>query len=50
MMNLDNILKTTGEKVLQGDGTNSHAQANEKTTEGYRKYQSQNLSSVEESI
>ena len=35
---LDNVLKTTGEKVLQGAGTISHAQAIEKATEEYRKY------------
>ena len=45
---LDNVLKTTGEKLLQGAGTISHAQAIEKATEEYRKYQVQNLSSVEE--
>ncbi len=45
---LDNILKTTGEKVLQGAGTISHTQAIEKATEEYRKYQAQNLSPVEE--
>ena len=45
---LDNVLKTTGEKVLQGTGTISHAQAIEKATEEYRKYQAQNLSPVEE--
>lgn len=45
---LDNVLKTTGEKVLQGPGTISHAQAIEKATEEYRKYQEQNLSPVEE--
>lgn len=45
---LDNVLKTTGEKVLQGAGTVSHAQAIEKATEEYRKYQVQNLSPVEE--
>ena len=45
---LDNVLKTTGEKVLQGAGTISHAQAMEKATAEYRKYQSQNLSPVEE--
>lgn len=33
---LDNVLKTTGEKVLQGAGTISHAQAIEKATEEYR--------------
>ena len=41
-------MKTTGEKVLQGAGTISHAQAIEKATEEYRKYQAQNLSPVEE--
>ena len=45
---LDNVLKTTGEKVLQGAGTISHAQAIEKATEEYKKYQMQNLSPVEE--
>ncbi len=45
---LDNVLKTTGEKVLQGAGTISHIQAIEKATEEYRKYQEQNLSPVEE--
>ena len=38
---LDNVLKTTGEKVLQDAGTISHAQAIEKATEEYRKYQAQ---------
>ncbi|MBD5136633.1 MAG: virulence RhuM family protein [Lachnospiraceae bacterium] len=45
---LDNVLKTTGEKVLQGAGTISHEQAIEKATEEYKKYQVQNLSPVEE--
>ena len=45
---LDNVLKTTGEKLLQGAGTISHAQAMEKATAEYRKYQVQNLSPVEE--
>ena len=45
---LDNILKTTGEKLLQGAGKISHAQAMEKATEEYRKYQVQNLSPIEE--
>ena len=44
---LDNVLKTTGEKVRQGAGTISHAQAIEKATQEYRKYQVQNLSPVE---
>lgn len=45
---LDNVLKTTGEKLLEGAGTISHAQAIEKATEEYRKYQVQNLSPIEE--
>ena len=45
---LDNVLKTTGEKLLQGAGTVSHSQAIEKATEEYKKYQVQNLSPVEE--
>ena len=45
---LDNILKTTGEKLLQGAGEVSHAQAIEKATEEYKKYQVKNLSPVEE--
>ena len=45
---LDNVLKTTREKLLQGAGTVSHAQAIEKATEEYKKYQIQNLSPVEE--
>lgn len=45
---LDNVLKTTGEKLLQGAGAVSHAQAIEKATEEYKKYQAQNLSPVEE--
>lgn len=44
---LDRVLKTTGEKVLQGTGIVSHAQAIEKATKEYRKYQVQNLSPVE---
>lgn len=45
---LDSVLKTTGEKLLQGAGTISHAQAIEKAISEYRKYQVQNLSPVEE--
>jgi len=44
----DNVLKNTGEKVLQGAGTISHAQLIEKATEEYRKYQEQNLLPVEQ--
>jgi hypothetical protein len=45
---LENVLKTRGEKVLQGAETISHAQAIEKATQEYHKYQVQNLSPVEE--
>lgn len=45
---LDNVLKTTGGKVLREAGTISHAQAMKKATEEYRKYQVQNLSPIEE--
>ena len=45
---LDNVLKATGEKLLEGAGSVSHAQAMAKADEEYRKYQVQNLSPVEE--
>lgn len=45
---LDNVLKATGEKVLEGAGTISHTQAIAKANEEYQKYQIQNLSPVEE--
>lgn len=45
---LDNILKATGEKLLEGAGKVSHAQAMAKANEEYQKYQTQNLSMVEE--
>lgn len=45
---LDNVLKATGEKLLEGAGSISHAQAMEKANEEYKKYQIQNLSPVEE--
>ena len=45
---LDNVLKATGEKVLEGAGSISHAQAMAKANEEYQKYQIQNLSPVEE--
>lgn len=45
---LDNVLRTTGEKLLDGAGNISHKQALEKAKEEYRKFQVQNLSSVEE--
>ena len=47
---LDNVLKTTGEKVLQGAGTISHAQAIEKATEEYRKYQVQTCRQLKKNI
>ena len=45
---LDNLLKSTGEKMLEDAGTVSHAQAMEKAKEEYKKYQVENLSPVEE--
>lgn len=45
---LDNVLKATGEKLLEGTGSISHAQAMAKANEEYQKYQVQNLSPVEE--
>ena len=45
---LDNVLKTTGKKILQGAGAISHAQAIEKAVREYKKYQAQSLSPVEE--
>lgn len=44
---LDNILKSTGEDVLKDAGKISHKQAMEKALSEYRKYQSENLSTVE---
>lgn len=44
---LDNILKSTGEDVLKDAGKISHKQAMEKALFEYRKYQAENLSSVE---
>lgn len=45
---LDNILRSTGEALLEGAGTVSHAQALEKAKQEYQKYQIQTLSPVEE--
>lgn len=45
---LDNLLKSTGENLLEGAGVVSHAQAMEKAKEEYKKYQVENLSPVEE--
>lgn len=46
---LDNVLRTTGEKLLEGAGKVSHKAALEKAKEEYQKFQVQNLSPVEES-
>lgn len=45
---LDNVLKSTGENVLEGAGKISHAKAVEKAKQEYQKYIVQNLSPVEE--
>ena len=45
---LDNVLKATGEKLLEGAGSVSHAQAMTKANEEYQKYQIQNFSPVEQ--
>jgi hypothetical protein len=44
---LDNILNSTGRKVLDNAGNISHTQATEKAKSEYQKYKSQTLSSVE---
>ena len=44
---LDNILSSTGEKILEDAGTITHAQAMQKAEDEYRKYQTKTLSSVE---
>lgn len=46
---LDNVLRTIGEKLLEGAGKVSHKAALEKAKEEYQKFQVQNLSPVEES-
>ena len=45
---LDNILSSTGEKLLDGPGRVSHAQAMEKATAEYKKYLQENWSPVEQ--
>lgn len=45
---LDNILTSTGEKLLSGAGSVSHKQAEEKAITEYRKFQVRNLSPVEQ--
>lgn len=45
---LDNILASTGEKLLTGAGSVTHKQAEEKAIAEYRKFQVRNLSPVEQ--
>ena len=47
---LDRILTMSGEQLLEGNGSVSHAQAEEKARVEYRKYQQRTLSSVEQSF
>ena len=44
---LDRILTTTGEQLLEGNGSVSHEKAIEKATNEYKKYQQKTLSEVE---
>lgn len=44
---LDNILGTTGRKILDNAGKISHEQAKKKATEEYKKYKAKTLSGVE---
>ena len=44
---LDNILVSTGRKILEGSGKISHAEAKEKATLEYKKYKAKTLSPVE---
>lgn len=44
---LDGILTSTGEKLLEGNGTVSHKQAMEKAEIEYKKYKAKTLSDVE---
>ena len=45
---LDTILSSTGEALLEGPGTVSHQQAMDKAREEYRKFQVRELSPVEQ--
>ena len=45
---LDNILSSTGESLLNGSGTVSHLQAMAKAESEYRKFQVRELSPVEQ--
>lgn len=47
---LDRILTMSGEQLLEGNGSVSHIQAEEKARIEYRKYQQRTLSSVEQSF
>lgn len=47
---LDRILTMSGEQLLEGPGSISHAQAEEKVRTEYRKYQQRTLSAVEQSF
>ena len=44
---LDNILGSTGRKILENAGKISHTQAQKKATEEYRMYKAKTLLSVE---
>ncbi len=44
---LDNILTSSGEKLLNNNGNISHKQAIEKATNEYKKYKARTLSTVE---
>ena len=45
---LDRILTMSGEQLLSGNGSVTHKQAVEKTTEEYKKYKERTLSDVEQ--
>ena len=47
---LDGILTSTGEKLLEGNGTVSHEQAMEKAEIEYKKYKAKTLSDVENDL
>ena len=47
---LDRILTMSGEKLLEGNGSVSHQQAEEKARTEYKKYQQRTLSSVEQAF
>ncbi|PJC23345.1 cell filamentation protein Fic [candidate division WWE3 bacterium CG_4_9_14_0_2_um_filter_35_11] len=47
ILELDNILKSTGRKLLSDSGKISHEKATEKASKEYRKYKAKNLGEVE---